>query len=390
MTLRWRNVQCSHTTAAHIQWVASVIRKCVDMVPSSALQVDIFVTNVVAQPPPAPSLELHVPHGDTLAPPTPHFARPGSRSRRNSNASDISMDSAISTNTFTDVSYMRVPQAEDGYGNDAVDIVDMYGGLGHEEHVLDLTNFDGEDDTRLPGETQLSRRLRKEGKLRRARTRKSQSVLLAKHELDQRATDARLSSHIPQGPFTSRYPRSESSTSPPAVSTGLRNPSPLNPSSPVDPPFSSLSPDVPKRHSFLYADPGETSRSVSPAPSALSGTFTVRDSDAYYAERPTRHARTQSKFGLDDVEAEDVPIVAERARPGRAKIDRIIADEAGRSRGAMVVACESFVGPSLCSLMTCLVQVAVLHRLMRWCVRVWPLRLIHSVSFGGTCGPASR
>jgi len=221
----------------------------------------------------------------------------------------------------------------------------MYGDLGHEEHVLDLTNFDGEDDTRLPGETQLSHRLRKEGKLRRAKTRKSQGAILAKLELDTRAVETR--SQPTQSPFTSKHPPPgfRSSTPPrelvhsPTASAGLRSPAPndpLRPSSPMDGPFSPLSP---RPNSFLYADPGETSRTASPTPSTNTDAFTVHDSEAYHSHRPTRHSRTQSKFGMDDAEAEDVPIVAERARPGRAKIDRIVADEAGRSRGAMVVAC---------------------------------------------------
>ena len=56
-----------------------------------------------------------------------------------------------------------------------------------EDHVLDLTNFDGEDDTRVPGEMQLSLRVKKEGRLRRAKSRKVQAAALAKADLNMKA-----------------------------------------------------------------------------------------------------------------------------------------------------------------------------------------------------------
>lgn len=315
-----------------------------DMVPTTALQVDIFVTNVVSRNVLGPS-KVHSPRGegDTLAPPTPHFAQ--SRSRRNSNASDISMESTISSNPFADVSYMRAPQIESSIGNEVLDIVDMYGELGHEEHVLDLTNFDGEDDTRLPGETQLSYRLRKEGKLRRAKTRKSQSDLLPKLDLDHR-TEASSALQAQQGRLVSdhdqvdfhptRSPRDFVHQS--SGSESLHSPflnSPLSPWSPGGNSPSALTAQSHMPQSFLYADPGNASSSVSPPVSSKSERFRLHDPQpnhaAHHSQRPSN---------TSEAEAEDMTVVAERARPGKAKIDRIVADEAGRTRGAMVVACE--------------------------------------------------
>ena len=65
-----------------------------------------------------------------------------------------------------------------------MDIVDMYRDLGHKEHELDFMHFDGEDDTHLPGETQLSYTLRKEGKLQQVKTRRNQNTTLHKLEVE--------------------------------------------------------------------------------------------------------------------------------------------------------------------------------------------------------------
>lgn len=248
------------------------------------------------------------------------------------------MDSTVSSDTFADVSYMRAPRTESNAGNDLLDIVDMYGELGHQEHVLDLTNFDGEDDTRLPGETQLSYRLRKEGKIRRAKTKKTQGALLPKLDLGHHTVEAddRLSSSQAP-PVSHSFPRSHTHSQ---GLESLRSPSipPLSPWSPRS--SSPVTPQTHAAHSFLYADPGGVLSSASPVSLTPSSQLETPVHPDAKAKRATHHSRRHSRFDMDEAEAEDMPIVAERARPGRAKIDRIVADEAGCSRGAMIVACE--------------------------------------------------
>ncbi|KZS99835.1 uncharacterized protein LAESUDRAFT_718475 [Laetiporus sulphureus 93-53] len=56
------------------------------------------------------------------------------------------------------------------------DYVEWKGDLGHEEHVLDLTNFEGDDDTVMPGERQFGNSVKREGRLCRAA---SQAALLS-------------------------------------------------------------------------------------------------------------------------------------------------------------------------------------------------------------------
>ena len=114
-----------------------------DLVGPSELQIDIFVTNVrpEANPnhPASPSRISFAPLPNRTAelePPRPGFARPESR------ASFSSDESAEPEDSDLDLSYYT-------------DMVQDQGELGHEEHVLDLTNWEGDDDTHLPGEAQF-------------------------------------------------------------------------------------------------------------------------------------------------------------------------------------------------------------------------------------------
>ncbi|GJJ06830.1 hypothetical protein Clacol_001026 [Clathrus columnatus] len=50
---------------------------------------------------------------------------------------------------------------------------------------------------------------------------------------------------------------------------------------------------------------------------------------------PHRHTR----FDMDEIEAEDVPLVSELAQTGRPNIDQVVVEEASRSHKSMVVAC---------------------------------------------------
>ena len=49
------------------------------------------------------------------------------------------------------------------------------------------------------------------------------------------------------------------------------------------------------------------------------------------------------RLDLDEGELADIGVVAERARPGKPRLDRILADEVERSKGAVVVGCEYFL-----------------------------------------------
>lgn len=236
----------------------------------SGLQIDICVTNVSDKNTFKPPSRAN--SATELAPPNPPFIVDQTNHLNPSQTSLMSDD----------------PE------NQVKDIVDMYGGLDHEEHALDLTNFDKEDDTRLPGEGQLSQRLRKEGRIRRAETRRQAS--LSKFEPPQTDTlsPGLLSSH---GYLSPSY-------------EPLKSVSPISPISPPD----------------MYPPP--TSTTLNSLPRSSSPVLPI--------------SSLESKFDLDEIEARDMLTVAERARPGRPRIDVIIAGEARRCQGSMIVACEYY------------------------------------------------
>ena len=103
------------------------------MIPAPELQVDIFVTNVKYAPKPAPDLQRVPSDNASLAPPAPQFARHGTPKGRPSSTASVDSDYESDAESFVDLSYYTGEFSEQD------------GELGHQEHVLDLTNFEGDD-----------------------------------------------------------------------------------------------------------------------------------------------------------------------------------------------------------------------------------------------------
>ncbi|GJJ14283.1 hypothetical protein Clacol_008547 [Clathrus columnatus] len=145
---------------AYMQWIASMVRRCIERVPAGTLQVDIYVTNTMSMKAGkrlSPSKRFTV---DSLHPGHANILGYGNESK-----------ASIAT---TDTAYSDV---EANFG-EVDDIINSYGELGHEEHVLDMTNYGGEDDTMMPSEREFSRQLQTEGEMRRAETHMRKSMLL--------------------------------------------------------------------------------------------------------------------------------------------------------------------------------------------------------------------
>ncbi|KIR59289.1 ferric-chelate reductase [Cryptococcus bacillisporus CA1873] len=125
---------------AEIAWVAGQLRRCQDMVTADQLQIDIFVTK---------GQRLK----DDFAPPQPVFARGGTHSREGSVgsvASEMSVDSSSADRDEAVENTLKESYAD----------------------VIDLTNYEDEEDVNDPAENRLSNKLEQQGKLRRARSRK--------------------------------------------------------------------------------------------------------------------------------------------------------------------------------------------------------------------------
>lgn len=338
---------------AHIQWCATLIRRCIDMVPNSALQVDIFVSNIDPKRYSTITEHSFMTHYDdnTLAPPAPGFMQ---RKRSGSTSSVDSVDD--SGRDLVDMSYL--PAAGNG---------DVYHSviLGHDEHVLDYTNFDGEDDTQAPGEANLNKRVQKEGRIRRAKSRRAANATSAKDELKQRAEER--ARHLP--PLDTGYPQPHSPSSSKRLSPSPRPTSPSrSPNFPIYPTLSTTHsggdephasadayragrpsndhlPGDDKRNRWsLTSGPGNSPPNHSPprnSPSPFgSNVFASGPMDS------VRNLVAETGIPLLDIDAdelEDMHVISEMARPGKPRLDRILADEVERSRGATAVACKSLL-----------------------------------------------
>ncbi|OSC99070.1 hypothetical protein PYCCODRAFT_1373773 [Trametes coccinea BRFM310] len=362
----------------HVQWCASVLRRCMDLVPSPELQVDIFVTNVKPTPETGPSPPrtrisfAPLPKGkrEELERPNPGFAQESRPQSRASNAS--SEESAEDSDV--DLSYYTGEFGEE------------QGELGHEEHVLDLTNFEGDDDSELPGEAQFNLSVRREGRMRRRNTRRISMALLAKQELIYRSSEAfdgaapasssaqLVSKRASLPPIDTTNPRASQRQSVDIAAihpSALSTPSPRTAITPPTPNSSLPLVDTSPKRSSESSSPHRSTRNLSlsipgagpSGPSAaaskrLSATLSERsletpmtarsrlsqwtDTDSFAALVPggdVERVREQLRLDLDDQEVEDVGIVAEHARPGKPRLDRILADEVERAKGAVAVAC---------------------------------------------------
>jgi len=352
-----------------------------ELAPTGALQVDVFVSNaefvknnrnsVLTEPGVA---------RDELLPPSAHFMR---RDRSGSSSQESLASATSAANSMVDLSYMQQP-------NNSTDAFygDFYHSheLGHEGHVLDYTNFDGEVDIKAPGEARINKRLHKEGKHRRAQSRRVAAAAAAKMELDQRVRQAMPGKTSPIPPVLDypthdrgvprMTPRSERTSpspgqmnlplgaSPPAmhppssfdpryaVSAADQYRSPDALFSPVDQTgkqgqqsFAAMQAQIPgyqnqESNRLSVASLGDIYRGLSPSP--VPGGDSIRGlvADGRPGSSGSRMPELEPRIEISDQEVEDIQVVSEMARPGKPKIDKILADEVGRARGAVAVACE--------------------------------------------------
>jgi hypothetical protein len=360
---------------AHIVWCATAIRRCLDIVPGSSLQIDIFVTHfkrlsdMKAGPPsplmPAMSLPMDTPSIDpseteALYPPAPRFARQQGSGSRSSSVD--STGSAPDTNSYVDLTYYTSE-----YGDEERDVndPDVY----RQNYILDLTNFEGDNDAAIFGEDTFNRRVMKTGKARRAKTRKATNAESARRELDQRAPHpppkqegrGRVGwpgrSQESSGEWLSPGSHDEQRRSPSALRTDLPSGSGSGPhsasgsrsgsrpGSPMTTVVQHTPPDPPDAHSmkqrtlsdkFLDSHDPKLIR----APSPYAHEFGLTGEGASLRGLVTE-CEENVRLDVDDQELRDVAVVSEHARPGKPKLDRILADEVQTANGSVIVACKS-------------------------------------------------
>jgi hypothetical protein len=174
---------------SHISWCASILRRCIALVPSSALQIDIFVTKPPKDAPTMPSSDSCVSKAPrlSLTPGDPLAWNTGSSMEDVSlGAGRIGVHHVPEKSTFDDDhNSLLMPNPHDGmhtgrYGDGGLkgadDDLEKGDGPQREDtayDVLDDTHFNGDiDEDLIPAEESFNDRLRKEGALRRKLTRK--------------------------------------------------------------------------------------------------------------------------------------------------------------------------------------------------------------------------
>jgi hypothetical protein len=321
-----------------MQWCASILHRCQLLVPPDWLQLDLFVTN---------------------------FNPPPSHALRSSDAGSLMLsttsDASFLSATPTSIEVKGVALDQDDLieaqmpDDDYVDLsyymgdYTMEGELGHEEHRLDLTNFDGDNDDRVRGESTLNRALKKEGTVRRAITRKKKVPSRPK-----RFSEARVDSRQARLPSLPTFPEEDS------------QPQSSPPTKPLESPDSSCD-ALGRRHAAATKSPHLFVQSIDPpvllAPSLAPSSIELDKSgyeDGY--KEGSQHIKRMSTLSiasqessrqalmrevveepqleLGEQEMQDITVMAEFARPGRPKFDKILRDEVGKAGGRIVVACE--------------------------------------------------
>ena len=331
---------------AHLQWCASILHRCQLLVPTESLQLDLFVTNF--NPPVSHSLRPSD-GGSVMPSDTPDtsfsLATPASIEVKGvALDQDDLIEAQMPDDDYVDLSY---------YMGDYT----MNGELGHEEHPLDLTNFDGDNDDRVRGESTLNRALRKEGTIRRALTRKKKESRRTKRPsgpkldskglpdlptLPEEAGQPELS--LPIGPI---YPLED--PAPPSGDAPERHRAALKPLrlsvQPVFPPVSRVPSSIELDNSGYGGGYMEGSQHLK----RMSTISLI--SQASSRQALMREAVEEPQLELGEQEMQDISVVAEFARPGRPKVDLVLRDEVGMAGGRVVVACERYFLTSFCCLL---------------------------------------
>lgn len=269
-------------SSAHIQWCAAKLYRCVKMLPTDSLQLDIFVTRISQAT--RYRQDGSALRDDVLEPPTPSFAR--SHRKRESWSSAVSVDS------------------EDEHGDPISARSSVFSITDEADlHPLDLTNFDGDDDSFMPGEAQFSYQVHRTGHLRRRETRRVSKMTQAK-------TIRPVQDPPHEVPI---LPYGEGSMSKTVLSEEFDPYQCFNKIEKLPSPHHVFSPDVETR----------TPHSSKP----LMERF--------------QDIRTKAPvFQLESEDARALSVISEIARSGKPRLDSILREEVENAVGCIGVACE--------------------------------------------------
>jgi hypothetical protein len=295
--------------------------------------VDLFVTRELTRIPQGPAFpQLYSPYpvtdnlqytpgfeqsNEDFKPPVPGFAR---------HARTGSADSSMSDLSRTVVDGRDYPNKQNAYdgGQPQTGIVTTQPDETADFSVTDMVLFDGEED--LPSSTadeEMSKNIRKEGKLRRALSRKRTGRIpksdsrqgLNPQSQNQARTDAETSDD-------------EAGSSTPKTSKPFFTSSHQYP--PADP-----------RRGSAYTAYGQSGKDDA------SGYSTPYGRRASTPGLPLLHNDDLASFDLSEQDKEDLMVIAELARGGHPDLDGIFDQEIEKSQGSVAIGCEYLRFPSI-------------------------------------------
>lgn len=322
--------------SAHLAWIAPALRRCLDISDPARLRIDLFVTRELAQlhgvhpsqqgGQAFPSADASYTKDDGFfKPPRPHFSQHGRADSMDSSASDLSR-TVVDLEEYhgLDTPMSAPPPSQ----QDAT----------AEFSVTDMVLFDGEElEPPTAADEEISRSIRKEGKIRRAISRRKKKGLSSESAAP--LTVSRKGSLAAPGQYGTDDLSGDESPYTPRSGQPLRSQATQVSPHMYPPPLGRF--DAGSRRGSAYsafthlADGyGADSRKGN-----YSGASTPYGRKASTTVLPLLQDADLSFFDISPADRDDLNIIAELARGGRPDLDDIFDSEIEKSQGKVMVAC---------------------------------------------------
>ncbi|WWC91876.1 uncharacterized protein L201_006825 [Kwoniella dendrophila CBS 6074] len=152
---------------AEIAWIASQLRRCQNLIPKERFEISIFVTKSHK----TGFKSKFNGGGDELALPRPGFVGgPNNNNQRRGSTDSITSQMSVDSDLDNSLEYYDGQTTTDGH-------FISNASTSNYTDIIDLTNYEDEEDVNDPIENNLSENLQKQGKINRAKSRKAAKKL---------------------------------------------------------------------------------------------------------------------------------------------------------------------------------------------------------------------
>lgn len=331
---------------AHLAWIAPILRRCLDISDPARLRIDLFVTRDSGriQPVNVPGVDtpmsLYTPsalmeaenQGDLFRAPAPGFARGAHGSRHGRFGST---DSSYSDLSQTVVDSNEWPSSTKGYkstspnGEEIRQADQTESSDNADFSVTNMILFDGEDEHPTFEDEEMSRTVKKEGKLRRGLSRKR----------TKKAAHPQMQSQFLQGGNNAARPGQTGG----GTLADMADLGELSADEAAPPARPHAYPPSPRQgSSYSMAKGYDDVDKDSFIQSGANTPSRMKRSSA--ADLPLlRDDEEVGHFDMSEQDKEDLSVIAELARSGKPDLPGILDAEIERSQGKIVVGCKSCI-----------------------------------------------